>query len=100
MALLPVQLRRLRNSGFTEEQTNVLEETGEATVEAAREGLAEERRVENQFSELRGGMQELRNEMRQMRADMNAMKWWLFGGLSTLILAATAAIIAAIAFWG
>ena len=94
MALLPVPLRRrLRSSGFTEEQTDALDEASEATVDTAREGLAEKAEVNEQFSALRA-------EIRALRAEMNAMKWWLFGTLAGIIVAATAAIIAAIAVWG
>ena len=41
MALIPIPIRRrLRDSGFSEEQTDALDETSEATAESAREGLA------------------------------------------------------------
>ena len=94
MALLPVTLRRrLRESGFSEEQTDALDEAGEATAESAREGLATETGVQGEF-------QALRADIAMLRAEMHAMKWWLFGTLSLTILAATAAIIAAIAVWG
>ncbi len=60
---------------------------------ASREGLVGEDAVER-------GFHSLRLEIAGLRSDMNAMKWWLFGSLSVLILAAVAAIIAAIAAWG
>lgn len=112
MALLPVTLRqRLRRSGFSEEQTDALDEASEATAETARIGLAKQDDVRDEYyalhteiaavrSELRESISALREEMAALRADMNAMKWWLFGSLATLILAATAAILAAIAIWG
>ncbi len=105
MALIPIPIRRrLRDSGFSEEQTDVLDEVSEATSEAAREGLAKQDDVRDEYhalrTELRGSVAALRAEMVGLRSDMNAMKWWLFGTLSLTILAATAAIIAAIAVWG
>lgn len=94
MALLPIPIRRrLRGSGFSEDQTDALDEASEATVGAAREAMARQDQVNDQFMALR-------SEIAALRADMNAMKWWLFGSLATLILAATAAILAAIAIWG
>ena len=123
MALLPVSIRRrLRSSGFIEPQTDVLDEVSEATAEVAREGLAREESVKDEFfalkseinelrtetrtefAEVRSDIAELRSELRSelalLRADMRAMKWWLFGALSMTILAAVAAIIAAIVAWG
>ena len=105
MALIPIPIRRrLRDSGFSEEQTDALDEASEATAEAAREGLAKQDDVRDEYFALRTELREstaaLRTEMAALRADMNAMKWWLFGTLSLTILAATAAIIAAIAVWG
>ncbi len=112
MALLPVTLRRrLRASGFTEEQTDALDEASDATAEAARTGLAKQDDVRDEFNALRIEMREfratlraemgaLRTEMAALRTDMNAIKWWLFGTLSLTMLAATGAIIAAIAVWG
>ena len=105
MALLPITIRRrLRDSGFSEEQTDALDEVGGAAVEAARVGLAKNEDVRDEYASFRLELQELAAsipaEMAAMRADMNAMKWWLFGTLSLTILAATAAIIAAIAVWG
>ena len=105
MALLPVTLRRrLRSSGFTEDQTDALDEASEATAEAARAGLAKREDVRDEYhalrTELRESVAALRAEMAALRSDLNAMKWWLFGTLSLTILAATAAIIAAVAVWG
>lgn len=105
MSILPVALRRrLRDSGFTEEQTDALDEASEATAEAAREGLAEEQQTESQYQALRRDNEQLRAEMQhgmqQLRTEMQAIKWWLFGALATLILAATAALIAAMVVWG
>ena len=105
MALIPITIRRrLRESGFSEEQTDALDETSEATAEAARIGLAKRDDVRDEYHELRielrASVAALRAEMAALRSDMNAMKWWLFGTLSLTILAATAAIIAAIAVWG
>ena len=93
MALIPIPIRRrLRDSGFPEEQTDALDENSEATAESAREGLATEAGVQSEF-------QALRADIAMLRADMSAMKWWLFASTAGLILAATAAIIAAIAVW-
>ncbi len=93
MALIPIPIRRrLRDSGFSEEQTDALDETSEPTAESAREGLATEAGVQSEF-------QALRADIAMLRADMNAMKWWLFASTAGLILAATAAIIAAITVW-
>lgn len=90
MALLPVTLRRrLRSTGFSEEQTDSLDEASEATAEAARDGMASEARVNEQFAALRDEIQKLRSDM-----------WRMFGTIAALILAATGAIIAAIAVWG
>ncbi len=105
MALIPIPIRRrLRDSGFSEEQTDALDETSEATAEAARAGLAKQDDVRDEYyalrTELRESIAALRAEMAALRSDMNAMKWWLFGTLSLTILAATAAIIAAIVAWG
>ena len=107
MALLPVTLRRrLRDSGFSEDQTDALDEASEATAEASREGMISDAKsndpfnaLRNDFLELRNDFLELRQELALLRADMNSMKWWLYGSLSLTILAATAAIIAAIAVW-
>ena len=104
MALIPITIRRrLRESGFTEEQTDALDEASEATAETARGGLAKQDDVRDEYyalrTELRDSVAALRAEMAALRSDMNAMKWWLFGTLSLTILAATAAIIAAIAAW-
>lgn len=94
MALLPVTIpRRLRGSGFTEEQVDVLDEASEAAAEAARQDLARQNDVNRDFSALWA-------EIRAMRAEMQSLKWWLFGALSTVILAATAAMIAAFVVWG
>jgi hypothetical protein len=77
---------------------------GETTASAARDGLAKEANVRDEYHKLRTELREssaaFRAEMAALRADMNAMKWWLFGALSVTILAATAAIIAAVAVWG
>ena len=101
MALLPVTLRRrFRESGFTEDQTDALDEASETTTEASRVGMVTDAKSNDQFNALRNDFLELRQELALLRADMNAMKWWLFGTLSLTILAATAAIIAAIAVWG
>ena len=105
MALIPVPIRRrLRSSGFSEEQTDALDEVSESTAEVAREGLAKQDDVRDEYyalrTELRESIAALRAEMAALRSDMNAMKWWLFGTLSLTILAATAAIIAALAVWG
>lgn len=90
MALLPVALRRrLRSSGFTEDQTDALDEASEATAEAARSGMASEAGANQQFAALRDEIQRLRTDM-----------WRMFGTMAALILAATGAIIAAIAAWG
>jgi len=105
MSILPIALRRrLRSSGFSEAQTDALDEASEATALSAREGLASESTANDQFTELRGEMAEfraeIRGEIKALRADMNAMKWWLFGSTAALILAATAAILSAIVVWG
>ncbi len=112
MALLPVTLRRsLRRSGFTEEQTEALDEASEATAEAAREGLARQEDVNSQShevtreigllrAELRSEIAALRSEVRMLRGEMRVIQWRTVGMLSTVILAATAAIIAAVAVWG
>lgn len=101
MALLPVTLRRrLRATGFTEEQTDALDEASEATAEAAREGLAKEANVRDEYHALRSDIQQLRSEMQQLRSDMSALAWRLFAAIVTVILAATAAIMTAIAVWG
>ena len=63
-------------------------------------GMVTDAKSNDQFNALRNDFLELRQELALLRADMNAMKWWLFGTLSLTILAATAAIIAAIAVWG
>lgn len=90
MALIPVTIRcRLRDSGFTEEQTDALGEASDATAEAARSGMATDAGV----SELYAG---LRDDIQKLRTDM----WRMFGTMAALILAATGAIIAAIAAWG
>ena len=108
MALLPVTLRRrLRSSGFSEEQTDALDEASEATAEAAREGLAKEANVRDEYhalrsdsQQLRSEIQQLRSEMQQLRSDMSALAWRLFAAIVTVILAATAAIMTAVAVWG
>ena len=112
MALLPVTLRRrLRSSGLSEERTDALDEAGEASVEAARDGLATEIGVQSEYHTLRGDVTEVRNDIAMLRAQiatlrteteaqLRALKWWLFGALAGLIVAATAAIIATIAVWG
>ncbi len=101
MALLPVTLRRrLRSSGFSEEQTDALDEASEATAEAAREGLARDANVRDEYHALRSDIQQLRSEMQQLRSDMSALAWRLFAAVITAILAATAAIMTAIAVWG
>ena len=74
MALIPITIRcRLRDSGFTEEQANTLDEVSEATAEAAREGMAEESTVNSHFAALHLEMAALRNEMSMFRAEMAAM---------------------------
>lgn len=89
MALLPVTLRRrLRTSGFTEDQTDALDEASEATAAVARSGMASEAGANQQFAALRDEIQSLRTDM-----------WRMFGTMAALILAATGAIIAAIAAW-
>ena len=94
MALLPVTLRRrLRSSGFSEQQTDVLDEASEATAEAVRDGMASQ-------TEVKSGFAALRDEIRALRADMHTLVWQVFGAVAALILAATGAIIAAIAAWG
>lgn len=94
MSLIPITIRRrLRDSGFSEEQTDALDEA----VQASRDGLASEQQTQNQFEALRADIAALR---REMKSEMKVMQWWLFGVLSGVILAATAAIIAAIAVWG
>ena len=108
MALLPVTLRRrLRDSGFTEVQTDALQETSEVTASLAREGLVKETNAQdeyfalrNEISDVRSEVGGVRNEIALLRAEMNAIKWWLFASTAGLITAATAAIIAAIAVWG
>ena len=108
MALIPIPIRRrLRDSGFSEEQTNALDEASEATAEVAREGLAKRDHVRDEYHALRSDIQqlhsdiqELRSEMLRLRSDMSALAWRLFAAVVTVILAATAAIIAAIAIWG
>ena len=101
MSLLPVAIRRrLRSAGFTEPQTEAIDEASEATAEAAREGLARDERVNDQFGTLRSEMQQLRSEMLQLRSDMNALAWRLFAALVTVVTAGTAAIMTAIAVWG
>ena len=90
MSTLPVAIRRrLRSSGFSEEQTDALEEASDAT----RQGLAQQTDVDSKFGVLQA-------EFAALRAEMQALKWWLFGALSTVILAATAAMIAAFVAWG
>lgn len=105
MALLPVTLRRrLRSSGFSEEQTDALDEASEATAEAAREGLAKREDVRDEYHALRTEISELRSQIstlaNRMDDQMRTLKWWLFGSLATLILGATAIIVTAIAVWG
>ena len=101
MSLLPVAIRRrLRNAGFTEQQTDAIDEASESTAEAARDGLARDKRVNDQFGALRSEIQQLRSEMQQLRSDMNALAWRLFAALVTVVTAATAAIMTAIAVWG
>lgn len=105
MALLPVTLRRrLRSSGFSEEQTDALDEASEATAEAARAGLAKRVDVRDEYHALRTEISELRSQIstlaNRMDDQMRTLKWWLFGSLATLILGATAIIVTAIAVWG
>ncbi len=107
MALIPITIRRrLRESGFSEEQTDALDETSEATAEAARIGLAKRDDVRDEYHELRSDtqqlhsdIQQLRSEMQGLRSDMSALAWRLFAAVVTVILAATAAIMTAIAVW-
>ena len=90
MALIPIPIRRrMRDSGFTEKQTEVLDEA----IESARVGLADAQSTDSQY-EL------LRKDIQMLRSEMQAMKWWLVGTISLIILAATAAILTAIAVWG
>ncbi|MDE2966901.1 MAG: hypothetical protein OXS30_05360 [Chloroflexota bacterium] len=90
MALLPVTIRRrLRGSGFTEDQADALDEASAATAEAARDGMASRAGVDDQFAALR-------DDIHQLRIDM----WRMFGGIAALILAAAGAIMTAIAVWG
>ena len=90
MVFLPVAIRRrLRRSGFSEEQTDALDEVSEATAEVARDGMVGDSKFSDQFTRLRGEIQEL-------RADI----WRMFGMMAALILAASGAIIAAVAAWG
>lgn len=42
----------------------------------------------------------LRAEIQQLRSDMSALAWHLFAALVTVVTAATAAIMTAIAVWG
>ena len=101
MALLPMTLRRrLRSSGFTEDQTDALDEVSEAAASAARDGMAPDSQVNDEFTLLREEIHALRNDMVALRADFHALVWQLFGGIAALILAATGAIIAAIVAWG
>ena len=65
--------RRLRNAGFTEPQTDAIDEASAAAAEAAREGPAREERVNDQYGSLRTEIQQLRSEMLQLRSDMHAL---------------------------
>ncbi len=76
-------------------------------MKSAREGLLTQTDAQNQYLELRSDiisiredMAEMRGQMAELRAEMQSMKWWLFGALSGMMLAATAAIIATFAIWG
>ena len=105
MALIPIPIRRrLRDSGFSEEQTNALDEASEATAEVAREGLAKRDDVRDEYHALRSEISDVRNQIAMLRAEMEAqmraLKWWLYGALSMTILAATAAIIASFVAFG
>jgi len=70
------------------------------SAEAAHEGLARDDRANDHFGALRSEMQQLRSEMLQLRSDMSALAWRLFAALVTVVTAATAAIMTAIAVWG
>ena len=105
MAILPATLRRrMRSSGFTEEQTDTVDEVLDAAVAEARVGVALEANVQEQFHALQLQVEAFRAEMTQMqallRAEMNSMKSWLFGSIMLGIATATAIILAAIAIWG
>ena len=80
MALLPVTIsRRLRGSGFTEDQIDVLDEASEAAAEAARQDHGEtEADVNRDFSALWA-------EIRAMRAEMQSRR---NGGCSVALIAA------------
>ena len=111
MALLPIPIRRrIRASGFTEPQAEVLDEVHESAVAAAREGLVRQEDAQTEYLALRGEIAEVKqdirdfqNEMRAelalLRAQMNAAKWWLFGALAGLMVAVMGVILAAIAIW-
>lgn len=101
MALIPITIRRrLRESGFSEDQTDALDEASEATVAAAREDMVPKVESQDQYHALRQDIAELRADNAVMRGEMRALKWWLLASTAGLVLAATAAIIAAIAVWG
>ena len=101
MSILPVAVRRrLRASGFSEPQTDALDEASEATAVAARVGLAKHDDVRDEYHALRRDIDDNSRELALLRGEMQAMKWWLFGTLSLTILSATAAIIAAMVFLG
>lgn len=63
------------------------------SAEADREGLARDDRVNDNFGTLRA-------EIQQLRSDMSALAWRLFAALVTVVTAATAGIMTAIAVWG
>ena len=83
----------MRASGFTEAQTDALEEIADATVGAARADMTKQVETNERYYDLQ-------LQLAALTAEMKAMKWWLFGSISLMIATATAIILAAIAIWG